>query len=196
MVIMVEECDFSDSSQELKNPQKATVQGNPGFSERPPKLSVSFKPMTLIYDIPTLDDYTAEEIKDSWYTAEEVQQIREDIKADVVLLEAGQLVESRQRGLECRTKKGMRRKFYFREKAYEAVFSEIEFQHEEGFLDEVTIAEAYHFSCKSATMLGQKQGRKDAREAMRINRTSLKDRGLVRQAKMKKLTVQTSIAAV
>lgn len=196
MVIMLEDCDFSDTSQELKNPPDHIAKATVRFSdEMEQTLSVSFNPMVIIYEHIPFDDFTPEEIEASWFTSAEYKQIRESIKEDVKLMETGQLVESRHRGLENRTKQGMRRKLYFRQKAYEAVFAEINYQYEEGILDEDTIAESYHFACRSTTAIGQKMARIDAREAIRVYRSNKKDRVYLDKEKVMKLRLTTSIAA-
>ena len=195
MVIMLEDCDFSDTSQELKNPDpiaKATVRFSDEMAQT---LSVSFNPMVIIYEHMPIDEFTPEEIEASWFTPAEYKQIRESIKEDVKLIQTGQLVESHQRGLENRTKQGMRRKFYFRQKAYEAVFSEIDYQHEEGILDEDTIAESYHFACRSPTVIGLKMARIDAREAIRVYRSNKRDRMYLDKEKVMKLRLTTSMSA-
>ena len=194
MVIMIEDCDYSDTSQELKNDHmaKATVRFSDAMEE---PLSVSFNQMVIIYECIPIEDYTPEEIKASWFTSEEYKQIRESTKEDLKLMESDQLAESRQRGLENRTKQGMRRKLYFRQKAYEAVFSEIDYQYEEGILDEETIAGSYHFACRSSTVMALKTARKDAREAMRVYRSNKRDRLFLDKEKVMKMSMQSSIEA-
>merc|ERR1712195_235778 len=75
------------------------------------------------------------------------------------------------RGLESRTKSGMRRKKHNRTNAYAAVFLEIDYQEDEGTFDEEVIADAYFMYSDQCQVSAQIIGKQDEIEANRSMKT-------------------------
>lgn len=198
-MIMIQDADLNVSSHETSmmdyrktNPALHEMMPAPAPASAP--ANVSFNPISICYDVISIDEYTEEEMKASWYTANDYLRIRDVARAEVKLLEAGLLVETRIRGLEHRTKVGMRRKKHSRERAYTAVFEEIDFQRDEEIIDEISIAEAYYIQSRSAAVMAQRTAKKDACEAMKIYKKSTKGRVMLNKNMVNKLTVTSSAA--
>jgi hypothetical protein len=144
---------------------------------------VTFDQMATVFDVMGLDEYTAEEKKASHYNLDDMRRMKETVRSDAKLLDSGLLVQSKAngagisfRGLEHRTKEGAKRKRRFRLNAYEAVFSEIEFQKQEGMTDEDSIADIYFIHSELCAVDAQMVAKRDAIEAMNIYMKSAKAR--------------------
>ena len=194
MVIMIDDPDLSFSSQQDSTYHKVLSQSTRSMrtstrsmrgstrsvrSEPIMPRRVSFQDVCMCYDVMSLDDYSPDEVKSSWYSVQEYVKIRGVLQSQIKQLEAGNLGEAKVRGLEHRTKKGIRRKKRCREGAYFAVFSEIDIQKTEEIVDEGGIADAYRVHSKHAAAEALKAAKKDAYAALKIYRKTFKDRVLV-----------------
>lgn len=129
---------------------------------------VSFGVMDTIYDVLHLHDYTAEEIKASWFDRVDLRQMKDAVKIEARLLDRGVLMEGGDvtiRGLEGRTRCGVQIKRANKLKAYSAVFMELEAQYELGFLDEEAIADEYYEYSQHCRLEAQMIAGQDAKYA-------------------------------
>ena len=194
MVIMIEASDFSVSSQEDSTDNYKPNTALHKSAAAPIPRQVSFNPMSICYDVMHLDDYSDDEMEASWFSADDFAKMREVARAEVHMLEAGLLVETRIRGLEHRTRQGIRRKRHSRERAYRAVFEEIDCQIDEEIIDEFSIAEAYYIHSRAAAIFAQRVAKKDAIEANKIYKKSSKGRVLLNKQMISKVTITSSAA--
>ena len=139
-----------------------------------PRQRVSFSGMATNYDVMSRKDYTPEEVDASWFTPTDMRRMRRDAKNDAKrLLEAaksdrfppGSSVSIR--GLEWRTKEGVKRKRQTRTNTYHAVFL-VESQQENDFLADEFVAKSYSFISEPCLQAAQVIGRRDEIEAMTI----------------------------
>ena len=142
---------------------------------------VSFDVMVSVQEVMSRVDYTTKEKKACWFDREEMRRIKEDSRSEAKLVDSEQTRDRKLnswildfsgvsiRGLESRTKKGTRRKRQIRMNAYAAVFLEIDFQQQEQFIDEESIADAYFIYSDPCAKTAQMIGRQDEIEALAIH---------------------------
>jgi len=97
---------------------------------------VSFGAMATTHIIMGLSDYTPQELEASWYDSNSMHAMKETARSDAKLVDAGLLSEGKDvsiRGLEHRTRQGLKRKRQSRRDAYMSVFFEIDAQIEEDY---------------------------------------------------------------
>ena len=131
---------------------------------------VSFAPMVVIYDVESTDDYTPDEIKASWFTIDDMRNMKIKARSQAKLLNSGRIAKDDIRGIEHKTRDGLMKKRLHRMGAYSAVFCEIEFQREEEIVDEGAIADAYRPYSEPCAVAAQLAGELDALEAIKIYR--------------------------
>ncbi len=131
-------------------------------------LSVSFAPMVMIYDVAGVDDYTMEEKQASWYDVDELKQMKNNARSHGKLLMSGLLPRNERRGLEAKTKEGLLKKRLHRNGAYNAVFTEIDYQIEEESFNADAIAGAYKPYSEPCAISARLLAEKDAMDAMVI----------------------------
>merc|ERR1712194_453545 len=128
--------------------------------------SVSFDDnvVSTTYDVESLADFTVQEIKDAWYDGHDLRRMKREVRTDARLfMESGDDLDHDIvcfRGLESRTRQGMKQKKQNRINTYTAVFLEIDFQEEVGFIDEDAIARAcsiYSHACLVSAQMIAKQ---------------------------------------
>mmetsp|Transcript_3337 Transcript_3337/g.7331 ORF Transcript_3337/g.7331 Transcript_3337/m.7331 type:complete len:204 (+) Transcript_3337:74-685(+) len=132
---------------------------------------VSFGALVTSHEVLHRMDYTAEEMESSWFGREDMIRMKENARSDAKLVEKGILVHGADvsiRGLESRTRDGMRRKRRSRINAYAAVFFEIDCQQQECFVDEDLIADAYFTYSEPCAMTAQMNGKRDEIEARKL----------------------------
>merc|ERR1712224_134311 len=120
---------------------------------------VSFVEVTQTYEVINRNEFTQNERKAYWYNGEDMRRMKINARSEAKLLESGFLFESDDdsiRGLECRTKHGIRLKKKNRREAYDAVFCEIEYQENENHFDDQAIADIY-FSCSNPCQMSAQE---------------------------------------
>jgi hypothetical protein len=141
--------------------------------------SVSFGAVVSTYEVIHHRDLSKEEIKNAWYNREDMRQMKVQARSDAKLIGSGLTADSSNhgdddvsnRGLESRTKSGMRRKKHNRTNAYAAVFLEMDCQEEEGFFDEEAIADAYFMYSDQCQVSAQIIGTQDEIDANGSHKT-------------------------
>mmetsp|Transcript_3792 Transcript_3792/g.4209 ORF Transcript_3792/g.4209 Transcript_3792/m.4209 type:complete len:187 (-) Transcript_3792:28-588(-) len=140
--------------------------------------SVSFDDdvVSTTYDVESLSDFTLREIKDTWYDGHDLRRMRREVGEDASqLIELGDTYDHDNhidndvmcfRGLESRTPQGMRQKKQNRFNNYTAVFLEIDFQEEVGFIDEDAIARACYMYSNDCLVSAQRIAKQDEIEAI------------------------------
>jgi len=190
MGILIEDSDFSLSSVDEdileSTKQKSALHENPA-NERSSR-RVTFDSYATCYDVMGLDEYSNDELEASFFTVDDMIRMKEIARAEARLLDSGLLTETRIRGLEHRTREGLKNKRQYRVGAYTAVFCEIEFQLEEEILDEDSIASAYGVYSKKAAEEAYELAKKDAFDAMNIYRKSYRGRVILNKTLINKLT--------
>lgn len=132
---------------------------------------VSFGVMVASYEVMNRDDYSPEEVEATWFNREDMRRMKGSARSEARLAESGLLVQGQDvsiRGLESRTRDGMKQKRRNRMNAYAAVFFEIDCQDQEGFIDEDLIADAYFTHTEQCAMTAQMIAKRDEREAIEI----------------------------
>lgn len=132
---------------------------------------VSFGAMVATYEVMSRVDYTHEELEASWFDRDDMRRMKENARSDAKLVDSGLLVQGTDvsiRGLESRTREGIKRKRRSRMNAYAAVFFEIDCQQQEEFFDDDLIADAYFTYSEPCAMTAQMIGKRDEIEAMNI----------------------------
>lgn len=168
MAPLIQDMDLTLSSHEDLFDRKTIIAP---LHERPRR--VSFGAMVATYEVMSRADYTHEELEATWFDRGEMRQMKENARSEGKLVDSGLLVQGSEvsiRGLESRTKEGMKRKRQNRMNAYAAVFFEIDCQQEEHYFDEDMIADAYFTYSEPCAMTAQMIGKRDEIEAMNIHR--------------------------
>ena len=132
---------------------------------------VSFGAMVTTHDVMSRSDYTREELEASWFGRDELRRMKENTRSEGKLVEQGLLFNGPDvsiRGLESKTRVGMKRKRQSRLNAYAAVFFEIDRQLEEGYFDEELIADAYFNYSEQCAVSAQMIGKRDEIEANNV----------------------------
>ena len=129
---------------------------------------VSFGATVDMCEVMSRSEYTQEELKASWFDRDELRRMKENTKSEGKLVEQGLLLNGPDvsiRGLEAKTRAGMKRKRQNRLNAYAAVFFEIDRQEYEGYFDEDLIADAYFNYSEQCAVSAQMIGKRDEVEA-------------------------------
>ena len=149
-----------------------------GGSAPPKPRGVTFDTMDNVYEITNLGDYTDEELEAAWYSAREADRMKQKARSDAKLLDFGILVQGTEvsiRGLEWRTKEGIKKKRRVKMNSHGAIFCEIAYQEEQGFVDDEQIADAYYEFSQHSAEMAAKIGKQDETEAMQIHNDELDD---------------------
>ena len=121
--------------------------------------TVSFGGIVAVHEVMSRYDYTSDEAEASWFDPDEMRRMKDLSRSEARLLDWGHFNthngEETTRGLESRTRDGIRQKRRNRMDAYGAVFCEIEFQHQEGFVDDNAIADAYYMASQQSLVSAQ-----------------------------------------
>jgi len=152
-----ESCDFALPSNAAAVPQH--------------KKQVCFGALNEVHEVMNRYDYTEEELEASWYDREDMKIMKNSAKSDARLYDTGVLQPSAdfsERGLEHRTRQGLKSKRNNRLNAYAAVFFEIDFQFEGGFVDDDAIADCYFEQSEACQMAAEKLARRDEIEAQKV----------------------------
>ena len=111
------------------------------------KKTVVFATYSSQYSIIHINDYTDDEISSTWYTSEELKQIKAQAKSTINKVIKGIPIEPTKdciQGLETYTTEGQRVKYQQRLDAMDAVLDEQEIQREEGYTNVDAIADSYY----------------------------------------------------
>ena len=176
MAPLIQECDSSFSfSDDLFDHQKSiadplhfhesAMSCTTTTTTASPKKSVSFAPMMRVTEVMSRYEYTGDELEASFYDPEDLRVFKETARFEGRLLEAGRLCPrtGTPRGIEHRTRDGLKSKRRNRFNAYAAVFFEIDCG------DEDTIADAYYTYSEPCAAVAHALGKRDELEAMRIH---------------------------
>ena len=126
---------------------------------KPPR--VTFYPAVTCYEVMSRSEYSPEEFEASFSTADDLLRMKDNARAAA---KKGKYI----RGLESRTKFGLLRTRTCRANAYAAVFWEVDDQRRGKFVDENSIASAYHEYSLPAAQWALETAEKDALIAKKI----------------------------
>jgi hypothetical protein len=116
------------------------------YSRRSRKL-VHFDEQLQVKYVLHLNDYTSEEIKDTWYSGADNSRFRKDIATTVrLIINKSEDIDGLQytsRGAECRMKQVLKRRYKLKFQTWSVVLDEQEFQREVGERSDYRIAAAY-----------------------------------------------------
>ena len=178
MAPLIQDFDISLSSHDgLIDQRKTTIAPLHETTITTPRC-VSFGALVTMHEVLNRVDYTLEEIEASYFDRNDMCRMKENAKSEARLVQSGLLVESKDvsiRGLESRTRDGVRRKRQNRTNAYAKIFLEIDWQAEAGFFDEDLIADAYFVYSEPCHASAQMIGKRDEIEAMDILQTEKTD---------------------
>ena len=131
--------------------------------------TVSFDVVEEVHEVMNRHEYTSDEKKACWFTTDDFYRRKRVMYAEARLIDWGHFhtieFQTTPRGLEGRTEKGENRKRQQRINAYQAVFDEIEFQDETGFVDETAVAASYADACAPCSVYAQLLAQFDEVEA-------------------------------
>jgi hypothetical protein len=168
MVPLIHDTDISISNHEDVFDKKTSCSP---LHERTPSPRVSFYPMTMTYDVLNLDDYSNEELNSSFYNPDDMLRMKKAVRAAGKFLANGRLPKHvPTRGIENRTREGMKRKRQARIDTYAAVFLESDTQKKLGMYCEELIANAYSFYSETSARAARLMGKQDELEAMAIHK--------------------------
>jgi hypothetical protein len=128
---------------------------------------VDFAPLVQVRSTIGLDSYTPQEIQASWYSAEEVQKIRQENNRTILKMERGiPLRETKYcaRGLENRMRLAWIARSQNKRQAWRCVMEEQRNQIHDSIVDEMTIASIYHQNTASVQLHATVMGKRDARD--------------------------------
>ena len=135
---------------------------------------VSFCPMSLKYDVMNRENYSHEEFKASWFDIDDMLRMKEDARSTARLYCSGSLALGgdgvSMRGLEHRTREGMKRKRRARMNSYAAVFFELSKRRKNDAYAQEMVAQSYSFYSQQSVKDAQSVARRDAAEAIAIYR--------------------------
>ena len=139
----------------------------------PRKRSISFHPKVTARIVESLHDMPEEEIEATWYTDYEYMAIKEFVKLSVRRLRSTKGVSPdtervSYRGLEGRTKEGVRERSKQRNNVWAAVFLEQETQRMEGRCDPAAIGSAASSASTKSRRVARNMGLVDEREARAV----------------------------
>lgn len=154
--------DFARSADQVNSSTK-TLTPLP-LHEQPPK-NVSFAAVVTTRTVIHIKNYTSEEAASTWYSREELQNIKSE--ARVTANSSGMCQNNACiRGLEAKTLEGATVKRQNRMDARAAVYFEQEAQEEEGFSDPDAIADVYFEYSERCKAEAQMIGYRDEKAAM------------------------------
>eukprot|EP00531_Pseudo-nitzschia_arenysensis_P011498 CAMPEP_0116128036 /NCGR_PEP_ID=MMETSP0329-20121206/7149_1 /TAXON_ID=697910 /ORGANISM="Pseudo-nitzschia arenysensis, Strain B593" /LENGTH=217 /DNA_ID=CAMNT_0003622155 /DNA_START=75 /DNA_END=728 /DNA_ORIENTATION=+ len=136
------------------------------------KKSVSFLPSVLMYRTLHINDYTDEEIDNTWYNGEEMQTIVDNCVRIISSIDEENPANNTQciRGLEFRAPSGSKRRATHRFCAFDAVLGEQDAQWEYGDNDSNKIRIRYRVYSKPSQAEAFRIGLEDAKQAMAVYR--------------------------
>ena len=136
------------------------------------KKSITFSEAVKVKKTIHINNYTDDEIDACWYSNEECQRIRSDVKYAIQLVNNGLLEQDTEqysrRGVECKTRENQLRRKQLRMAAWFAVFEEQEYQYDEQHVDELDveyISHAYKTASSAALKIARATALKDELEA-------------------------------
>jgi hypothetical protein len=160
----IQNVDYSENS--IASSSEAN---NCPLHSRYPRRTISFSFVVDVHEIMSVKDYSDEEIKNTWYSSLEFQQVKADAKATVKkMATSGSEPDNEEwtsRGLESRTREGNKQKFQHRRFSKSAVFMEQEQQEATGIYDPEMLADFYHETTIYCTFIAVTNGTRDAKEA-------------------------------
>lgn len=136
-----------------------------------PTRRVSFSRMSMKYNVMNRDDYSAEEFKASWFDIDDMIRMKEDARSTAKLYCSGSLIlgeEVSMRGLEHRTREGIKRKRKARMNSYGAVFYELSKQRKDDAYAQEMVAQSYAFYSQNSVKEALSVARQDEAEAIAI----------------------------
>jgi hypothetical protein len=146
-------------------------------SKRDPNRRVRFSPMVKVVRVIHLNDFEDHEIDDCYYTKNDFERIKADLKLTVRLMELGKLeedtIEFCRRGTEYRTPQGARSRALNKEVARGALLDEQESQWEKDSFDPDALARIYHDSSKHCALEAYELGKRDEEEARQLDSKEL-----------------------
>jgi hypothetical protein len=117
-------------------------------NKRRKRCSVTFREEEHVCEIPSLEEYTEEELNACWYTKAEYKSFKRSSLVTLKLNRAGEIpvgsTEHTMRGLECRTREGAQERKDNRTEAWTVVLQEQERQHKAHLNDIVALSNLYH----------------------------------------------------
>jgi hypothetical protein len=131
---------------------------------------VSFCGLATVYNVMSRVDYTHEEVKASWFNQADTRRMKRDAKLLLAASQSDRLVHDSSvsiRGIEWRTKEGLKRKIRTRSKTYHAVFL-VKSQQQNDLLADELVAKSYSFISAPCLRTAQVIGKRDEIEAMTI----------------------------
>ena len=135
--------------------------------------TVCFASHVEVFFVERIDDFTADEVASVWYSNNEFDRMKQEIKIMVNFMEIGtQLASNKEsfRGLEHRTRKGAWAKFHCKKIAYSSVLDEQDIQWETGVSDCDAIALVYMEHSVICRDTALRLGRQDAVAAQQVHR--------------------------
>jgi hypothetical protein len=131
----------------LMHSEVAASKDFPSTTEKVLKKRVSFYESVIVYPHLHCKNFTEDELAVSWYSAKEMEEIKNDCIDTIRLAENDRLLESNNfwccRGLECRTIRGAQKRRTNKFLAWDAVMNEQETQSMLGEFSDEAIARAY-----------------------------------------------------
>jgi hypothetical protein len=131
-------------------------------------VTVRFSPNANVRFSLSLNDYTPEEIKATWYEDEEYTKIRKDCCKQIKKMQNGEVLKDKKyssRGLESHIRSAAITKTLNRRTASNAVLDEQEEQRQTGVVDEKAIARRYQKTSISCQLSASTVGLRDQRIA-------------------------------
>ena len=177
MAPLIHDAEVSVSSHDIYD-QKTIIAPLHETSIHEQRKHVSFDDMDTVYEIPNLKYFTCKEKKACWFTLQDMNQMKEQLRKDAKIIDFGILIQGTcvsNRGLECKTRAGAIRKRQLRINAYAAVFKEIEFQRREGIIDDEMLADTYYISSLQSAREAYLIARQDEAEAKAMQDSQLND---------------------
>ena len=128
---------------------------------------VSFNEEVRIRPTMSLQDFTDEELHNSWYSREEYNEISRGISKELKKMTQGKVLRDKkycERGLERFTEEGSKTCSRNKVRAIHAVLEEQHKQNEEGRFDENSIAQVYETNSQRCRRNAYKAGLRDAKQ--------------------------------
>jgi hypothetical protein len=138
------------------------------FGEDDEERNVRFSIEPMLHFTLSLEDYTPEEIRASWFEGEEYNKIRKECCKQIKKMESGKILKDKKycsRGLESHTRLASLSKTLNRKPAVDAVLDEQDEQQHLGIVDEEIIAQRYQQTTSSCQLWATIVGLRDQRAA-------------------------------